>query len=141
MTRTVLFFAAASVAALSALPSAAQAVSYRAPLLNGQPIDYCGYHFGQCGAGAADAFCKGEGHLRADSYTRRPVRADEPPTIPVVDNFSGGLSGDSFAEIECVPTVDRGRTPYTPGDDPQNPGDDDRGGRGQTASAGQNSTF
>jgi hypothetical protein len=86
-----------------AINFAADTVNYNHPKYRGYALDWCRVFEHDCGKGAADAYCRAKGHLKAASWAKRNHPGVKTMTIgqnSICDPNNHRC--DTFSSIECV---------------------------------------
>lgn len=89
-------------------------LTYREPRIDGYRLDWCRVWAGDCGKGAADAFCRLHGHARAVEWEMDPdIGLRSPTKVIATGQICNEGFCDGFKFIKC-----EAATPASPGTGP-----------------------
>src|SRR5690606_30726746 len=89
------------------------------PMFNGNRLDWCATWGEDCGAPAADAFCKSQGFAGASDFAKEPHIGGATPTRLIATGaVCDAEQCDGFLSITCLK-----QTPVIPADEPPKPVD------------------
>jgi hypothetical protein len=92
----------AQLATHAGIAGAPKLATFMNPMVKDKRLDYCLHWRADCGAPAADAYCRQEGYSRSPSFRIAENIGAQVPTLVLGDNRTCSDAGcDGFASINC----------------------------------------